>query len=107
VTAARVVFVTAPAGETADAIARDLIEKRLAACVNVVRGVSSVYRWKGNVESDTEDLLVVKTSADSLDALEQRIKEIHPYSLPEFIVLPVVSGSRDYLDWVMSETRKS
>jgi len=104
-TGARVVLVTAPTGEPAAAIASRLVEERLAACVNVVAGVRSIYRWEGRVCDDREDLLVIKTGADRLEALTARLKEIHPYEVPEVLALPVEAGAQAYLDWLTAETR--
>jgi len=100
----RVVLITAPAGGAAKTIAKDLVDHQLAACVNVIRGVESVYRWEGRIEDDTEDLLMVKTTSERMDDLTARIAEIHPYSVPEVVALPVVAGSKSYLDWVLGET---
>ena len=101
-----VIFITAPSGK-GEELARRLVEERLAACVNVVRGVRSIYWWRGKVEVDEEDLLVVKTSADALERLVKRVKEIHPYEVPEVIALPVEHGLPEYLAWVVEETRGS
>ncbi|HOU54125.1 MAG TPA: divalent-cation tolerance protein CutA [Myxococcota bacterium] len=103
----RVVLITAPAGEVAQGIARVLVEDRLAACVNRVPGVSSTYRWKGEVVEDAEDLLILKTTQDRLEALLARVREIHPYTVPEVLALEVAAGATSYLDWVMAETRPS
>lgn len=100
----RVVLITAPAGEPAAGIARDMVERRLAACVNLVREVRSIYRWEGAVQDDREDLLIVKTSASRVADLIARVREIHPYTVPEVIVLPVDDGSETYLRWVAVET---
>lgn len=101
----RVVLVTAPSGEPAAALARRVVDERLAACVSVIGGVRSVYRWQGEVCDDREDLLVIKTAGDRLDDLVARIREIHPYQVPEVLALPVDAGSVPYLDWVRAETR--
>lgn len=101
---ARVVLLTAPDAEVAGRIARALVEERLAACVNVVPGVRSVYRWEGAVQDDAEQLLVAKTRADRCGALAARVEALHPYELPEVLVLPVSGGSQRYLDWVVSES---
>lgn len=106
-TEVRVVLITAPAGGAARTIAKDLVDGRLAACVNVIHGVNSVYRWEGRLEDDTEDLLVVKTTSARIDDLKARIAEIHPYSEPEVVALPVLAGSESYLDWVVGETKGS
>ncbi len=99
----RVALITAPDLETATGIARALVEERLVACVNLVPGIRSIYRWEGNVEEDAEVLLVVKTRADRAGALVDRVAELHPYELPEVVMLPAVGGSLAYLDWVREE----
>ncbi len=99
----RVVLVTAPPGDPAVAMARLLVDERLAACVNVVPGVRSIYRWQGEVCDDREDLLVIKTASDRLDALVARVREIHPYAVPEVLALAVDAGSAGYLEWVLAE----
>jgi len=101
----RVVLVTAPPGDPAADIARRLVDERLAACANVVPGIRSIYRWQGKVCDDAEDLLVIKTTVDRVDALVDRVREIHPYDVPEVLVLPVEAGAAAYLDWVRGETR--
>jgi periplasmic divalent cation tolerance protein len=99
----RVALITAPDPETATRIARALVEERLVACVNVVPGVRSIYRWEGAVEEDAEVLLVVKTRADRTGELVDRVVELHPYDLPEVVMLPAVGGNPGYLDWVREE----
>ena len=91
--------------ERAEAIARALVTERLAACVNVLPPMTSFYRWKGTVERDVERQLVVKTTGERVAAVQSRIRELHPYELPELLVLPVADGGAEYLDWVVSETR--
>jgi len=76
------------------------VKKRLAACLNILAGVESIYRWKGKVERAREVLVVVKTTAGRLRQLEREVKRMHSYDVPEFIVLPLVAGSREYLKWV-------
>jgi len=100
----RVVLVTAPSVEVGAAIARALLEERRIACANLVPGIRSLYRWKGRIEDDSEVLLVLKTQASCCDAVAARVKDLHPYELPEVIALPVTEGSRAYLDWVRSES---
>jgi periplasmic divalent cation tolerance protein len=95
-----VVFVTAPSEEEAAGIARTLVEERLAACVNIVRGIRSIYSWEGRVEDDTEMLLIVKTRAALFDRLATRVKELHSYTVPEVIAVPLVKGLKDYTDWI-------
>jgi periplasmic divalent cation tolerance protein len=85
-------------------LARALIDERLAACVNVHGPMTSTYRWKGRVERDVERQLVIKTTHDRLEAVRKRIHELHPYELPEILVLDIEGGSDRYLEWVKSET---
>ena len=100
----RVVLVTAPAEEAA-ALARAVVTERLAACVNVVPGVRSIYRWEGEVQDDVEALLVIKTTEARLEALVERVNALHSYDLPEVLALPVAGGSPAYLAWVAEEAR--
>jgi periplasmic divalent cation tolerance protein len=86
--------------EDAERIARALVERRLAACVNVVPGVVSVYRWRGAVCRDEERLLVIKTRAERLEALREALVELHPYEVPELVALPVEAGHAPYLAWL-------
>jgi len=99
---ARIVLSTAASPEEAARISRELVERRLAACVNRVPGVASVYRWQGAIEEAAEVLLVIKTAEEKLPALEAALREVHSYEVPEFLVLEVSSGSRAYLDWLLS-----
>ena len=98
-------LVTAPDEETGRRIARALVEERLAACVNVLPGVRSIYRWKGAVEEASEVMLVAKTRAERAGLLAARVRALHPYELPEVVALPVTDGSRAYLRWVIAESR--
>jgi len=97
----RIVLVTAPPKKAA-ALARALVEERLAACVNLLPGVTSVYRWEGEVQEDGETLLVVKTTAAAIARLTARILELHPYEVPEVIALPLEpgEGNEAYLRWL-------
>jgi periplasmic divalent cation tolerance protein len=99
-----VVLTSAPDRAVARKIADMLVERRLAACVNILAECTSVYRWKGVVESAGEVPLLIKTRADIYDDVEAAIRELHPYELPEIIALPVAQGSADYLDWVNAQT---
>ena len=101
----RVAFATAPDEAVALRIARALVEERLAACANLVPGVRSIYRFRGVVEDEREVLLVIKTSADRVEALAERLRALHPYELPELVVMPTAGGLAPYLDWVRAETR--
>ncbi|MFQ5416463.1 MAG: divalent-cation tolerance protein CutA [Myxococcota bacterium] len=103
-TKVRAVLTTAPDPETAATLARTLVNERLAACVNVVPGAQSFYRWQGRVAEDAEVLLIIKTQEGLTEALASRIKDLHPYDLPEVLVLAAVGGSATYLHWVESET---
>jgi periplasmic divalent cation tolerance protein len=89
----------------AERIARALVEERLAACVNIVPGVVSIYRWKGNVEREPELMLVIKTLAQQVDALKKRLLELHPYELPEVVVIPIVGGHGAYLEWIAQQVQ--
>jgi periplasmic divalent cation tolerance protein len=97
------VLTTMADDDRADAVARTLVEERLAACVNAHGPMWSTYRWKGHVERDAERQLVIKTTRDRLPDLERRLRALHTYELPEFLVLSIASGSADYLDWVAAE----
>lgn len=101
----RVVLMTAPDEETAAKIARVLVEERLAACVNVLPRIRSIYRWQGQIEDAAEVLCLVKTVPERLTTLIARIKELHPYKVPEALALPVEAGLREYCDWVDEETK--
>ena len=103
---ALVVLVTAPSPEVAAALARTLVEERLAACGNVLSEVRSIYRWEGQVREDAEALLVLKTTRARLEALRDRVLALHPYDVPEVLALPVEAGSAAYLSWLASETRE-
>ncbi|MDP6980830.1 MAG: divalent-cation tolerance protein CutA [Myxococcota bacterium] len=95
-----VVLCTCPDETVATRIATTVVEHRLAACVNRVPGVESIYHWEGRVERDREDLLVIKTTAARYAELEACIREVHPNDVPEVIALPIERGSRDYLAWI-------
>ena len=97
-----IVFCTCPDSEVAEGIATALVGGRLAACVNIIPGVRSVYRWQGKVERDEELLLVIKTHRNCYARLEAAIRERHPYELPEIVRVPIDTGLPDYLAWVDS-----
>ncbi len=96
----RVVLITSPRGRKADTLAKGLVAARLAACVNVVPGVVSHYRWKGRMLRDAECLLIAKTSAAKLPALKRWIASHHPYTVPEVLALKIADGSKPYLQWL-------
>jgi periplasmic divalent cation tolerance protein len=99
-TGAVIVFATFPDAETAERIVRIAVEERLAACANILPQIQSIYRWKGAVESATETLVLFKTTAAEYQQLEERIRELHPYEVPEVIAVPIESGQREYLTWI-------
>ena len=99
-----IVLITASKEDEAVRIARELVDSRLAACVNMVKGIRSIYRWKGKREDEEEVLMVVKTRQDLFDGLKKRVKELHSYSVPEIIALPVMEGSEEYFKWLREET---
>lgn len=99
----RLVLVTAPSDDVGLDLARTVVHEGLAACVNLVPGVRSVYRWQGSVEESGEVLLVLKTRADRVDTLRDRVVSLHPYDVPEFLVVPVEGGLDRYLDWIRRE----
>jgi periplasmic divalent cation tolerance protein len=99
-----VALTTCPDEGTARRIATALVDERLAACVNIVPDMTSVYRWEGVVETAPECLLLVKTRRERLEDLQRRLEELHPYDLPELVALPVEGGSSAYLTWVVEET---
>jgi|SRR5580704_8861633 periplasmic divalent cation tolerance protein len=96
----RIVLSTASSEDEARKIARSLVERQLAACVNIVPQIESIYRWKGNIESNREYLLLIKTSADQFPAVRDAIRALHSYELPECIALNIEDGSSEYLDWL-------
>lgn len=101
-----IIFVTASGSEEASRIASLLVEERLAACVNIISSIESVYRWQGKVTRDTETLMIIKTTGERYAELERRVKELHSYTTPEVIALKIESGSKAYLDWLRESTAK-
>ncbi|MEW6129065.1 MAG: divalent-cation tolerance protein CutA [Acidobacteriota bacterium] len=105
-----VVISTVPNLETAYAISESLVREHLAACVNVIQGIQSIYWWEEKVNKDDELLLFIKTTKKAYKRLEKRVKEMHPYTTPEIIALEIKKGSKSYLDWlnqsVLSKTKK-
>lgn len=99
-----VVLTTLPGDADAGAFARALVDERLAACVNLLPQMESVYRWEGNVERESERQIVIKTTRLRLVALWDRVRDLHPYDVPEFIVLPIVDGNDAYLRWIAEST---
>lgn len=97
------VLTTVPSAEVAERIGGTLVEERLAACANVVPGVTSIFRWNEAISRESEVLMILKTTTTALDALRRRIVELHPYEVPEVIALEVWDGHAAYLDWVRAE----
>ena len=103
-TTARIVLTTAGSAQQAKQIALALVEHRLAACVNIVPKIESVYRWQEKVESAEEWLLVIKTRTDAFQRVQDMIKKLHEYEVPECVMLEVAAGSQEYLDWILNST---
>ncbi|WP_299426575.1 divalent-cation tolerance protein CutA [uncultured Meiothermus sp.] len=99
------VLCTAPSVEIGQEIARMVVQEGLAACVSLLPGITSIYRWDGEVQENPELLLLIKTRQERYPALEARIKELHPYQVPEIIAHKIEMGSKSYLDWITSSTR--
>jgi len=99
------IHITTSSLAEADKIARELVNARLAACVSILPGLRSIYRWEGRVETAHEHLLIVKTRADLFKDLEQKVKSLHSYACPCIIALPVEAGYQPYLDWLAKETQ--
>ena len=97
----RIAYSTIDDPSKARRIARRLVEEQLAACVNIIPNLTSVYKWKGQVEIEAECLMIIKTVQSRLDELNERLSQLHPYDVPEFVAFPVESGHQPYLDWVM------
>lgn len=97
----RLVLTTAGSRDEADRLAAALVEEHLAACVNLVPGISSVYRWQGKVENADEVLLLIKTTVDKLDAVESALRRLHSYEVPEILVLHPEGAGKAYLDWLL------
>lgn len=94
------ILTTAPDQETAKQLAKSLVEQRLAACVNILPQINSVYEWEGKLEISDESLLLIKSTQRNYPAVERTLRAIHPYELPEILAVPVEQGLQDYLDWV-------
>ena len=103
---ALIVLTNVPDLECAQLIARTLVEARLAACVNLLPAVQSIYRWQGQIEEATEITLLIKTTSQQVDSLQTEIVKLHPYDVPEIIATPIVAGYAPYLQWIATETAK-
>lgn len=103
---ALLVLTNVPDLECAQLVARTLVEARLAACVNLLPAVHSIYRWQGQIEEVTEITLLIKTTSQQIDSLQKAIVKLHPYDVPEIIATPIVAGYAPYLQWIATETAK-
>lgn len=101
-----VVMCTLPPGEAAAGIARAVVEERLAACVNILPGMRSIYAWEGELQDNAEQLAILKTTVDRFEDLRTRLLQLHPYSVPEIVALSVVDGHLPYLGWVRDSVRE-
>lgn len=95
-----IIFCTVPDMETAQNISDHLVKEKKAACCNIIPAIRSVYFWKNELQQDGEQLLIIKTREDCYESLQMRIKELHPYSVPEIIAIPIIHGNPEYLNWV-------
>jgi len=100
-----IVFVTCGSEEEALKIANALVEEHLAACVNLISPIRSIYRWEGKIWDEQEWLLIIKTEKKRFQELEEKVKSLHSYSVPEIISLPIVEGSSSYLNWIRENTK--
>ncbi len=99
-----IILVTTSSEEEGRKIAQVLVEKRIAACVNIINDIESIYRWKGKISDEKEVLLLIKTRKKLYKSVEGEVRKLHSYEVPEIIALPIISGSKDYLYWIDSET---
>jgi periplasmic divalent cation tolerance protein len=99
------IYITTSSTEEALRIGRDVVALRLAACANVLPGVTSVFRWQGEVQEDGETALILKTRSELVEALTKRVKELHSYDCPCVVALPIAGGNPDFLRWIAEETR--
>ena len=99
-----VIYCTVPNDFSANLIASTLVDENLAACVNIVPSITSIYKWEGSVQTDSELLLIIKTQQSKFNDVEKRIKELHENSIPEIIAVPIIKGSEEYQNWIRKET---
>lgn len=100
-----VVYITAPNEEEAEKIAKAIVEAKLVGCVNIIKNVRSIYSWQGKIEDDAEVLMISKTQKHLFEELSKKVKELHSYTVPEIIALPVIKGSQEYLKWLNDITK--
>lgn len=101
-----VVFITSSGEDESAKIARELVEAGLAGCVNIVKDIRSIYIWEGKIEDGAESLMIVKTQKNLFEHLMKKVKELHSYTVPEIIALPIIAGSEDYLKWLEDVCKK-
>ena len=101
----RVIYMTTGSGEEAEVIAQLLVSEELAACVNIFNGMTSIYRWKGDRQHDTETVMIAKTTVDNVDALTQRVKSLHSYDCPCIVSLPIERGNEEFFKWISNEVK--
>ena len=99
-----VVFITTSGEDEAVKIARELVESRLAGCVNIVKNIRSIYRWQGKIEDEPESLMIVKTQRSLFEQLSEKVRQLHSYTTPEIIAMPIVEGAQSYLSWLAEVT---
>ncbi len=97
------IYITTSGKEESRNIAKKLVEEKLAACVNIIPSIESIYLWKGEIEEDEESLLIAKTKVERIDKIIKRVKEIHSYETPAILAIPIIEGSKDYLDYLEDE----
>ncbi len=95
-----VVLITTPGEEEATKITDIIVKENLAKCTNIISNIQSIYQWEGKIERGKETLMIVKTKKEKFKSLVERVKELHSYTVPEIVALPIVEGSKDYLDWL-------
>jgi periplasmic divalent cation tolerance protein len=101
---ASLIYVTAPSDEEARKIAGTVVAERLAACANIIPGVTSLYWWQGRVQEDSEVTIILKTRDDRVDRLTERVKDLHSYECPCVVALPIAEGNPAFIDWIVAET---
>ncbi len=99
-----IVFITASKEDEAIKIAKELVEERLAGCINIIKNIRSIYRWEGKIEDEMECLMIAKTKKNLFEKLTKKVKEVHSYSVPEIVGVPIIEGAEDYLKWLRNVT---
>ncbi len=99
------IYSTFPSAEAAEAVGRELVEGRLAACINILPGMTSIYRWEGVIVRDSEVVMIIKTRQSLAGRVIAEVKPLHPYTNPALVVLPIIDGSQEYMRWLAGETQ--